>query len=307
MLPRVYSPETVRVYLKRIKQAQTSELNLNSILDHATRALILTHRDMLCCSTELILFPLLTAVAGCMGADANIVVDQAKRWTEKPLLWICIAGRRGDKKSPALERIKEAVVGLEKEMCALHKAQSINVVSDEKTTTPRPRLLIDEDNFQIMGETLKDVKTRENKISLIGMFDNFGTFLRGVDTAMDSPFLDPQNLLKLYSPSDIASRNENSELFHRRVHLNFISMISAVDAAGLLDMFDADGLSDRLLVVCPKDPGIIQTAGGDVEGNPESTGTKPTLQMILSGIKNYHQVQKVTYTFREDGRKEFNR
>ncbi|XP_041379433.1 uncharacterized protein LOC121392138 [Gigantopelta aegis] len=305
MLPRVYSPETVKVYLKRIKQAQTSELNLNSILDQETRALISTHREALCCSAELILFPLLTAVAGCMGADASIVVDKAKGWTERPILWICVAGRRGDKKSPALSRIKEAVIGLEKEMCALHKAQNISITGDKETAT-RPRLLIDEENLLTVGETLKNIETRENKVSLIGMFDSFGTFLRGVGTMKDSPFLDPQNLLKLYNPSDISSQTENSKSFHHSIHFNFIGMITAVDAAGLLDMFDADGLSDRLLVMCPKDPGIIQTAGGDVDGSTDSTGTKPTLQMILSGIKNYHQVQKVAYTFREDGRKEFN-
>ncbi|XP_046374459.2 uncharacterized protein LOC124147749 [Haliotis rufescens] len=291
MLPRTYSPEAVRTYLKRIRLAQQTGLNnFDEAFDIAIARLIKSHADAIGCTRETILFPLLVAVSACMGSETDVNIDVD--WSEKPILWILVAGRRGDKKTPALKRIKSAICGLEKEIQALHRTQNSNI-SDKHY----PRFVIDEHNLPQAEESLR--KTPGSH-TLVGMFDNFGTFLR--HSSLESKFLDPQLLLSMYDSSVSLSSGTNSEDAPSTVYCSCLAMIEAIDAAALMEMFDADGLSDRVLVVCPRDHGCHSE-----QTTPSSVESLPPIQRILSSIRNYHQVQTVSYVFTEDGRTTFQR
>ncbi|XP_046579390.1 uncharacterized protein LOC124286976 [Haliotis rubra] len=291
MLPRTYPPEAVRTYLKRIRLAQQTGLsNFDETFDTAIARLIKSHADAIGCTRETILFPLLVAVSACMGSETDVNIDTD--WSEKPILWILVAGRRGDKKTPALKRIKSAICGLEKEIQALYRTQN-SEISDRHY----PRFVIDEHNLPQAEES---IKMTPGAHTLVGMFDNFGTFLR--QRYLESKFLDPQLLLSMYDSSVSLSSGAHLEDAPSSVYCSFLAMIEAIDAAALMEMFDADGLSDRVLVVCPRDHGCHSE-----QMTSSSVEALPPIQRILSSIRNYHQVQTVSYVFTEDGRATFQR
>ncbi|XP_067669929.1 uncharacterized protein [Haliotis asinina] len=291
MLPRTYPPEAVRTYLKRIRLAQQTGLsNFDETFDIAIARLIKSHADAIGCTRETILFPLLVAVSACMGSETDVNIDTD--WSEKPILWILVAGRRGDKKTPALKRIKTAICGLEKEIQALCRTQNSEIRDKHY-----PRFVIDEHNLPQVEESIKMISGTH---TLVGMFDNFGTFLRR--RCLESKFFDPQLLLSIYDSPVNLSPGTDFEGAPSCVYGSFLAMIEAMDAAALMEMFDADGLSDRVHVVCPRDHGCHseQTTSSSVD-------SQPPIQRILSSIRNYHQVQTVSYVFTEDGRATFQR
>ena len=53
--------------------------------------------DAIGCPLEFIIFPLLTIIAGCMGINAHVAINQM--WTEPAIIWFIVAANKGQKKN----------------------------------------------------------------------------------------------------------------------------------------------------------------------------------------------------------------
>ena len=67
-------------------------------------AMFVALSDAIGCPLEFIIFPLLTIVAGCMGINAHISINEM--WNEPSVIWFIVAANKDQKKTAALRLLK---------------------------------------------------------------------------------------------------------------------------------------------------------------------------------------------------------
>ena len=87
------------------------------------------HADAIGAPVEFIFYPLLTAVASCMGVNSRIRINQT--WTEPSILWFIVAAKKGEK-TAALRVLRKPLEQLQQKMVNNWEAD----ISDEKPKTP---------------------------------------------------------------------------------------------------------------------------------------------------------------------------
>ena len=83
----------------KLVKAQTTCIEYGSISEPLV-GMCVALSDTIGCPLEFIIFPLLTIVAGCMGINARIAINQM--WTEPAIVWFIVAANKGQKKTAAL-------------------------------------------------------------------------------------------------------------------------------------------------------------------------------------------------------------
>lgn len=274
---------------KRIEIAQNIEFPENVLREDTINNLLIAHSQAVGCPKEFILFPLLTAVAYCMGIKTEIRVNP--EWIEPAILWFVVAARKGEKKTAGLNRVKDCLAELERE-----QQQAWRSKHKEESTKEMPQILVEYFSFEELHEVLK----RSNG-SVIGMFDEFLTLLQQLDLFKGSSSTVDRKLLLSLNGGSKWSRNfrkmEPSNL--AKTHVNFCGMVQPKFVTKLLDEDDADGLMDRLLFVCPKE--VVYYSKDYKTPMPENT---PKISEILKTIQEHHK-RAVVYTFDEGGLETF--
>ena len=91
--------------------------------------------DAIGCPLEFIIFPLLTIIAGCMGINAHVAINQM--WTEPAIVWFIVAANKGQKKTAALRLLKKPLEEIEeREEQEWRKTLTQTHKSSSNTTPP---------------------------------------------------------------------------------------------------------------------------------------------------------------------------
>lgn len=162
-------PDVSISHKQRIQEAQKIELCDNVLRCDKIENLLTAHSQAVGCPKDFILFPLLTAVAYCLGIKTEIHVNP--EWIEPPIMWFVVAARKGEKKTAGLNRVKDCLAELENEEQTLWREKN-----REHPTKDMPQILVEYFLFEELHEVLK----RSNG-SVIGMFDEFITLLQQLD------------------------------------------------------------------------------------------------------------------------------
>ncbi|XP_060064700.1 uncharacterized protein LOC132545049 [Ylistrum balloti] len=272
-------------YLDRFRSAQHIRVNWNGILSTDVDRFVSGHAAILSCAKELLLCPLLSAVASCMGP--NTVIDVNSHWQEIPVLWTVVAARRGERKTTVFRKVKNENSKLEQEIGALN---SVN--SDQSV----PRLIIDEQNIKRLLQSDEDMSSDHHSAisSVYVILDDFGSWFTRKEFEAE---IKPVVLRRLYDGPDLPATNQSYQK-HNNKYITFSANAQALDLSALFDREDTEGLLERTLFLCAPDwyP--------STEKSEEATHNSPSIQSVLSSVRNLHQVQNITYTFSPDGQTE---
>ena len=99
---------------RRLQEANQHRLSLQQHLSPTLHRLVNCHADAIGAPVEFIFYPLLTAVASCMGVNSRIRINQT--WTEPSILWFIVAAKKGEKKTAALRVLRKPLEQLQQKM-----------------------------------------------------------------------------------------------------------------------------------------------------------------------------------------------
>ena len=158
----------VQLSFRRLQEANQHRLSLQQHLSPTLHRLVNCHADAIGAPVEFIFYPLLTAVASCMGVNSRIRINQT--WTEPSILWFVVAAKKGEKKTAALRVLRKPLEQLQQKM-----VNNWEDISDEKPKTP-PQLLVDNFSFEELHAIMK-----RNGNQMMGMFDEMSSFYAQLD------------------------------------------------------------------------------------------------------------------------------
>ena len=98
-------------FRNKVTKAQTTCLPFDTILCEPLVGICTALSDAIGCPMEFIFLPLLTIIAGCMGINGHIKINQI--WKEPAILWFIIAANKGQKKTAALRLLKKPLQEIE--------------------------------------------------------------------------------------------------------------------------------------------------------------------------------------------------
>lgn len=155
---------STRRNLERFRCSQNVCINWGEVLGPEVDKFVSGHADILSCAKDLLLCPLLSAVASCMGPSTLIHITQ--HWVERPILWTVVAARRGERKSTVFRKVKMENLKLEQEIGAL------NNVNGDKSA---PREIIDEQNIKLLVRSEQESLSESSSVLMI--LDDLGSLL----------------------------------------------------------------------------------------------------------------------------------
>lgn len=288
---QIANVERQRKYIERFRNAQKEKIKWKVILENDVYELIDTQSQIIGCAKELVLFPLLTTVASCMGPGTIIQVNP--NWSEKMILWCLIGARRGERKSSAIRTMKVAAKKLEKEIDALHKANTIDTDKSENESF-ESKFVIDETCISNIKEILDKKRLLETgPPSILALMDDFANVMKKYETFSNLCKIEDISHMYEGSQSDqnegIGNKSDSFDAF-----INFSAMVQAVELPKLLDLADDQCLMDKILLICAPENVSCRFQ------NTSNLQTSPTLQSVLSSVRNFHHVQDVAYSFSSD-------
>lgn len=262
--------------LKRFKESQDVKIEWKNILNTDVYKLVMSQCEDLSCAEELVVFPLLASAAHFMGTMATVKIDAD--WTEPVSLMCLLVARRGERKTCALQKMKQLFVALSSE-----STENSNEENDQ-TAKSIPSRIIDEHN--IKSDLMKTLCEDDGSPFIV--IDDYKETIDNLDHSMDI-FMNAR-LKELYGcglESD------------RRRRFNFLGTVQALDVHSVFENRNRIAMFDRSLIVCCKNSPETQNDGVD-DSN--------TLQRVLSSIwDNHRSPTEQTYCFDQSGQKEFTR
>ena len=156
-----------------------------------------------------------------------------------------------------------------------------------------PQVLVEFFSFEELHEVLK-----RSGGSVLGMFDEFLTLLQQLDLFKGtSSTVDRKLLLSLNGGSKWARNFRKIKPSNlAKTHVNFCGMIQPKFVTEMLEEDDADGLMDRLLIVCPKE--VVYFSH---DYKTPMRDDIPLIVDILRSIKKAHDGKSRIYTFTQTG------
>lgn len=265
--------------LKRFKESQDVKVEWKNILDAEVYKLVMSQCEELSCAEELVVFPLLASAAHFMGTMATVKIDAD--WTEPVSLMCLLVARRGERKTCALQKMKQICVALDTRHVDDTETSS---EENDKTQNSAPVQIIDEYNIKSdLQKTLHDC----NGSPLI-VIDDFKETVDSLEHSMDI-FINSK-LKELYG---CGLENELRRRF------NFLGTVQALDVHSIFENRNRIAMFDRSLIVCCKNSPET-SKDGPVDSN--------SMQGILSTIRDCHSLPRdQTYSFDSSGQKELTR
>ena len=156
-------------FQKRLRTANTRRLDLSKHTSPCLHRLLKASADSIGAQEEFVFYPLLTAVASCMGVNAHVNINAA--WTEPAIMWFIVAAKKGEKKTAALRLIRQPLEAIEKAKIEDWERD----ISDNKPKSP-PQLLVDNFSFEELHSVMK-----RNGNQTLGIFDEMSSFYAQLD------------------------------------------------------------------------------------------------------------------------------
>ena len=286
---KMKKPAKLVQYDACIQEAQNYELDIDDVLGSDIHAIVMAHALAVGCPPEFILFPLMTAVAHFMGCGTKVMVNP--EWKEPVIVWFAVAARKGEKKTPALNRIIEAVTKMEDTV----QAQWI-IGNPDESLKAMPQIMIDYFSFEELHEVLK-----ANNGQILGLYGEFMSLIEQLDIYKPSASsLDRKTFLSLNGGSKWRRNFQNKEPSSLPMtHCNFAGMVQPRFIMNLMERDDLDGMMDRILVVCPKE--AVYYAADYKVPMPENI---PDFVDIFSYVRDRHPKGHV-YTLSQEAKEVF--
>lgn len=223
-----------QVVQARLKSAQEQVLPLDEICSWSVRRTIKAHAEAIGCPNEFIFYPLLGIAAGCMGVRCKIEINT--QWQEPSILWIVVGARKGEKKTPACTSVLKPLFDIQE-----------NMRNSTEEGQMKPQLLIDQFSFEELHSVLSN-----NGGQVMALYDELEGFWQSLDVYKPSGcVMDRKTLLKLYNGCNWDRSFRSIKAFLPRTCFNVSGFIQPQYIVELLNTNDADGFSDRHLILCP--------------------------------------------------------
>ena len=182
-------------FRNKLVKAQSTCLSFNTILYEPLVGMCASLSDAIRCPIEFILLPLLTIVAGCMGINAHIQINQM--WKEPAILWFIIAANKGQKKTAALRLLKKPLQEIEEK-----EAEKWMEKNDTEQSKPSPQLCVDNFSFEKLHSVMK-----RNGSQILGLFDEMSTMYGQLDLYKQSGSIMDRKTLITLNGGSLWSRN----------------------------------------------------------------------------------------------------
>ncbi|XP_063438345.1 uncharacterized protein LOC134719271 [Mytilus trossulus] len=287
---------------KRYKEAQKVDFpGIEETSNSYIEELIMAQANAIGCPPEFLYFPFLTTTAGFMGSKS--VIEFHEEWKEPAIIWTIIAASKGEKKSPALKRIKDAVTRIQDA-----KQKQWTMQQETKSETPTrntksslqvpPQIIIDVFSMEEMHSVLL-----RNNYQVIGIYEEIKVLHQSLDIYKPGGSLvDRKQFLNLNGGSAWDRNFKNSGYSHLpRTHFNHTGMIQPVILAEMMDRDDWDGFNDRYLISCPKE--VMFTS--NMYKIPVPENLRSSMDKIFKVISEKHETETV-YRFDEEAKSVFN-
>ena len=226
----------------KLMRAQSTCVEFESVLSVPLLAMCVALSDAIGCPLEFIIFPLLIIVAGCMGINAHISINEM--WNEPSVIWFIVAANKGQKKTAALRLLKKPLEEIEEEEeRAWHSQQQKPCGSSD---TP-PQLCIDNFSFEELHNVMK-----RNGSQILGLFDEMSTMYGQLDLYKQSgSVMDRKTLITLNGGSSWSRNYKTYTASMKQTAFNMSGFIQPTFVEKMLLSEDADGFNDRQLFVFP--------------------------------------------------------
>ena len=154
---------------RRLSAANAKRLDLSSYLSAPLHYLLTSQADAIGVPPEFVLFPLLTATAGCIGVNGHMRIN--RNWLEPAILWFIVAAKKGEKKTAAVRVVRRPLEKLQDDL--IKEWEQAEDTSKPKTP---PQLLVDNFSFEELHSVMK-----RNGGQVLGIFDEMSSFYAQLD------------------------------------------------------------------------------------------------------------------------------
>ena len=275
-------------FRKKLETAQNTCLPFDTVLSESLLCVCVALSDAIGCPIEFVVFPLLTIIAGCMGVNAHISLNQM--WKEPAILWFIIAASKGQKKTAALRLLKKPLQEIEHKESKKWLAEHGN----EQNNSP-PQLSIDNFSF----EELHNVMCR-NGSQILGLFDEMSTMYSQLDLYKQSgSVMDRKTLITLNGGSSWSRNYRNYTASMSQTAFNMAGFIQPAFVEKMLLSNDADGFNDRQLFVFPPQRDVFFN-----DLKLPIPPNIPSLQSVYFHVREMHKTSQ-EYTLDDDALVEF--
>ena len=151
---------------RRLSAANAKRLDLSSYLSAPLHYLLTSQADAIGVPPEFVLFPLLTATAGCIGVNCHMRIN--RNWLEPAILWFIVAAKKGEKKTAAVRVVRRPLEKLQDDL--IKEWEQAEDTSKPKTP---PQLLF---SFEELHSVMK-----RNGGQVLGIFDEMSSFYAQLD------------------------------------------------------------------------------------------------------------------------------
>ena len=171
-------------------KAQSTCIEYGTIFSEPLIGMCVALSDAIGCPLEFVIFPLLTIIAGCMGINAHVAINQM--WTEPAIVWFIVAANKGQKKTAALRLLKKPLEEIE-EIEEQEWRKTLTQTQKSSSNTTPPQLCIDNFSFEELHNVMK-----RNGSQILGLFDEMSTMYSQLDLYKQSgSVMDRKTLITL--------------------------------------------------------------------------------------------------------------
>lgn len=244
---------------QRIDDAQKLKYPVGMGLCEGIEELAAAHAAAIGCPMEYILVPCLSVVAGLMGVNAELHITS--EWPEPSILWTIVCGRTGQRKSPAIGRVKAAVDAVEAlirktmedegapETSDSGKSANRSAQSRGEKRSPCRQLTV----HQFTIEALHNVMLN-NEGQAIAVYDEMDVFLSSLDAYKhSSSTYDRSTLLELWNGLSWSRTTVGSRTKIEKTAFSFTGGLQPEFLVDRLQQPDPSGFHHRLLVAVPEE------------------------------------------------------
>ena len=198
------------------------------------------------CDPSMVLMPLLSSCAGCIGNSA--VIEIAGDWREPSILWCAVVAESGSKKTPAASRVLRPIHRMQQELIQ-QRGHQIELLTEDDPAPPQKRIIVSDATVEAMAPIFK-----ENPRGLQLVRDELAGFINSMDAYKSSRGADSSHWLSMFNAEPITvDRKKDRELIS--VSSAALSIFGGIQPGILKRSFSGEheenGMLARFLFVCP--------------------------------------------------------
>lgn len=218
----------------------------NKCLPAGLSAIVDSISNAVDCDPSMVLMPLLSSCAGCIGNSA--VIEIAGDWREPAILWCAIVAESGSKKTPAARRVLRPINRMQQELIQQRECQ-IELLEEDDPVPPQKRIIVGDATVEAMAPIFK-----ENLRGLLLVRDELAGFINSMDAYKSSRGADSSHWLSMFNGEPITvDRKKDRESIS--VSSAALSIFGGIQPGILKRSFSGEheenGMLARFLFACP--------------------------------------------------------